>query len=74
MASGARKGPSREAFDRVGHAGCGSDSRLHAYFGGNVASGAEPGDFLSAADFHDRKQVDAGARIGSALVGNSADQ
>jgi nicotinate phosphoribosyltransferase len=36
---------------------------LHAYFGGSVASGVGPGDFLGAVDFHDRNKWTPGRRI-----------
>src|ERR1039457_4199009 len=36
---------------------------LHAYFGGSVASGVGPGDFLGAVDFHDRHKWTPGRRI-----------
>jgi nicotinate phosphoribosyltransferase len=36
---------------------------LHAYFGGSVASGVAPSDFLSAADFDDPKKWMPGRRI-----------
>jgi nicotinate phosphoribosyltransferase len=36
---------------------------LHAYFGGTVAKGVVPGDFLSAADFADRNKWTPGRRV-----------
>src|SRR5579864_4720321 len=36
---------------------------LQAYFGGSIASGVSPGDFLSAADFEDRKKWTPQRRI-----------
>jgi nicotinate phosphoribosyltransferase len=36
---------------------------LHAYFGGTLASGTSAKDFLSAADFHDRRKWTPGRRI-----------
>jgi nicotinate phosphoribosyltransferase len=36
---------------------------LHAYFGGRVASGVAPGDFVRAADFHDSNKWTPGRRI-----------
>jgi nicotinate phosphoribosyltransferase len=36
---------------------------LQAYFGGSIASGVSPGDFLSAADFEDRKKWSPQRRI-----------
>src|ERR1700732_541683 len=36
---------------------------LHAYFGGGLGSGAKPGDFASADDFHDRRKWTPRRRI-----------
>jgi len=36
---------------------------LHAYFGGTLAKGVGPGDFLSAADFEDRNKWMPGRRV-----------
>jgi nicotinate phosphoribosyltransferase len=36
---------------------------LHAYFGGTLAKGVGPGDFLSAADFEDRDKWTPGRRV-----------
>src|SRR5580704_4998954 len=36
---------------------------LHAYFGGTLAKGVVPGDFLSAADFADRNKWTPGRRV-----------
>jgi nicotinate phosphoribosyltransferase len=36
---------------------------LHAYFGGTLAKGVGPGDFLSAADFEDRNKWTPGRRV-----------
>jgi nicotinate phosphoribosyltransferase len=45
-----------EAADRVGWAGCGADSGLHAYFGGRLRNGATPADFQKASDFEDERK------------------